>query len=273
MTDLLGLTGVDRPHMPDSLAKTRKVWLGKKEEYPAMVSESADFRNIMEPGLAEAIALSLEQPQAASSSHQHAPFVDQDGLPTFSIYGAPKTPQPRGVKGHLNESTPPTQAKRPRPEDDLNRGFKDAYDSKLGLAYDDKNKILYIAGMRANPGDVVAGWDSAFNPADLKNSQRWQTALRFLTKHPEIKKVRGHSMGGVVASQMADILDRNKKFEHVRWESYNSPFSPLNRPSTKIKRWRHVGDIVSMQDAGAEEVNFGNFWDLLAQHDYAGFVS
>jgi len=285
MTDLLGVTNVEHPKMPAMASftiepKRSKVWKGSSMSYPRLSSEGPNE-------LDEAIALSLALPQPASSSHQgHVPFLGPDGLMTYSIYGnaphlsafgqeatwgaSPVTPPPRGVKGQLNVETP-LQNKKPRPESDLNAGFRDAYDNKSGLAYDDKNKILYIAGMRANPNDVVAGWDSAINPVALKHSQRWQDAMRFIIKHPEIKKIRGHSMGGVVASQMSEILTRNKRYGHVTYESYNSPFSPINPPSTKIKRWRHVGDIVSMQDAGAEEVNFGNFWDLLAQHDYAGF--
>jgi len=278
MTDLLGLTNVERPMMPFTIEPKRaKVYKGIiKSAYPKMSSEQISGFDEFQ----EAVALSLQLPQPASSSHEgHAPYVDQDGVMTYSIYGNAANRPPRltyvpspkrGVKGQLNEIAPPVPAKRPRPEQDLDKGFRDAYAGQTGLAYDDKNKVLYIAGMRANPNDVVAGWDSAFNPAELKNTRRWQDTVRFLSQHPEVKLIRGHSMGGVVASQMASIL-KSKRYAHVKYESYNSPFSPINVPNPKLKRWRHVGDLVSLQDAGAEEVNFGNFWDLLAQHDYAGF--
>lgn len=143
------------------------------------------------------------------------------------------------------------------------RGFKKAYADSSGIWYDPTENIMYVSGMRDNPADILAGFESAFLPEGLDESERLHT-FDFDYKKYRPFMVRGHSMGGAVI----DRYFRNvAPGDRPVMQTFNSPFSPFNRPQVVTERYRHPADFISAGDVGATVIPDLGWW----QHGYDEF--
>ena len=136
---------------------------------------------------------------------------------------------------------------------------------KVGLhkAYASDGKLyahdgtLYIAGT-SSLRDV---WDDLKIPFHLTSkSDRYQNAHKYLEEHHNIKNLVGHSLGGSVALELQDNMDKR----NFKTNTYGAPvfsFTPADN------RYRNVGDPVSMFDWGSKSsINVG-----LNPHTYDNF--
>ena len=142
--------------------------------------------------------------------------------------------------------------------------------NQIGLdsAYKSDNKT-YIDGENA----YIAGtdnWKDVFNdwvkiPLGLtRYSQRYQDADEILKNNPQVKKLTGNSLGGVVSLE----LQKNHPDRNYDVTTYAAPVVQMN--DQKHTRFRKSGDLVSMFDSGAMTIGKGSF-NLLQNHSYAGY--
>lgn len=144
-------------------------------------------------------------------------------------------------------------------------GFHEAYDDPGGVYYNPKTKAMYVAGMRPNGPDIMAGIWSATAPDELVRSERY---LNFVALYDTLrpKYVFGHSMGGVVVDE---YFRRHRTAPRPVLASFNSPFSDF-APARVIPadhRYRHPRDFVSGLDRSATVIEDEGWW----QHGYDNF--
>ena len=144
-------------------------------------------------------------------------------------------------------------------------GFHEAYDDPGGVYYNPKTKAMYVAGMRPNGPDIMAGVESAIAPDELVRSERY---LNFVALYDTLrpKYVFGHSMGGVVIDE---YFRRHNTGRRPVLASFNSPFSTF-APARVIPadhRYRHPRDFISGLDRSATVIDDEGWW----QHGYDNF--
>jgi hypothetical protein len=142
-------------------------------------------------------------------------------------------------------------------------GFKNAYADSSGIWYDPRENIMYVSGMRDNPADILAGFESAVLPEGLDESERLHT-FDFDYKKYRPFMVRGHSMGGAVIDRYFRNVPPNQR---PVMQTFNSPFNPLNPPQVVKERYRHPRDFISAGDVGAKVIDDDGWW----QHGYDEF--
>ena len=137
-------------------------------------------------------------------------------------------------------------------------GLNKAYQADKKLHVD--GDTLFIAGT-SNKQDV---WDDITKVpfyGSVKDSQRYKDAEEVLKANPQVKNIRGHSLGGSVTLE----LDKKHK-DKFNTTTYGAPVVQLS--SKKGQRFRHLGDPVSMFDNGAINVPKFNF----NPHSYTGYA-
>jgi hypothetical protein len=154
-------------------------------------------------------------------------------------------------------------------------GFDKAYGNDYGMSYDRKTGIVYVAGMR--PGHVGTGVLSAVTMDGMRTTAEYadlQTMLAHIAKTQHITKVRGHSMGGIVAAALKDFSD-DPTIRAIPVETFNSPFHPDEFGKLGgVTRYRHIADPISEFDSGAIVVEDASWFDLLnplKEHGYDYF--
>lgn len=101
---------------------------------------------------------------------------------------------------------------------------------------------MAVAGTRG-PRDVVSDVLALAGQPDVLPGSRYRTAAKALHDHPEVDRVVGHSLGGYIASELAD--------SDVSGVAYN-PAVPLVQPlpggaATSVVR--DASDLVSLESA------------------------
>ena len=142
--------------------------------------------------------------------------------------------------------------------------------NQIGLdnAYSSNNKT-YIDGNTA----YIAGtdnWKDVFNdwvkiPLGLtRYSQRYKDADEILKSNPQVTKLTGNSLGGVVSLE----LQQNHPDRDYNVTTYAAPVVQFS--NDKHMRFRHPNDPISMFDSGAITTGKGGF-NILQNHDYSGY--
>ena len=152
----------------------------------------------------------------------------------------------------------------------FNNNFHKTNEIGLQKAYK-ANKYLYVDGdtMYVAGSQTARDWWDDFTKipvwGDSRKIQRYQDARDELSKHPEVKNIVGHSLGGSVALQLEK--DNPSKFTTT---TYNAPvFEPwATKPAEN--RFRTAGDLVSSYDTGA--ITIEKFASPLTLHSYKGFA-
>ena len=126
-------------------------------------------------------------------------------------------------------------------------GMDEAWSSRDGIFI--HRNTMYISGTRNFP-DVTddlklpAQW-LGLNPGTVRTTQRYRDARAALDNTPNIKRVVGHSLGGVVAETLGQE-------NNIRSESYGSPTPTWraddNPMHTSDRNW---WDPISMLNRGA----------------------
>jgi hypothetical protein len=132
-------------------------------------------------------------------------------------------------------------------------------DDQMGLqsAYNDANGLyqrgdtLYIAGTR-NLGHVAEWWK--IPAGHVKDSDIYGKTNSYLSQHPEVKNLVGHSYGGSVA------LEFQKGNNSYSTRTYGAPvFDPIPRnPLHKPERYCNKFDPVCAADFGASKRDYIN---------------
>ena len=142
--------------------------------------------------------------------------------------------------------------------------------NKIGLdnAYSSNNKIYikdntaYIVGTD-NWKDVVNDWVKI--PLSLtRYSQRYQDADKILKDNPQVTKLSGNSLGGVVSLE----LQKNHPDRDFSVTTYAAPVVQMN--DQKHMRFRHPFDPISAFDSGAMTLGKGSF-NILQNHGYDNY--
>jgi hypothetical protein len=152
-----------------------------------------------------------------------------------------------------------------------NIGFSNSFHqrSQIGLdnAYESESKVfikddtMFIAGT-SNLQDV---FDDLKIPLGLtKHSQRYKDASKLLTENPNVKKLVGHSMGGMASLEM----QKQNPTRNLDVTTYGAPVVQIG--GQKHNRFRHQGDPISMLDSGAVNVPKSGF-NPLELHSYYGY--
>ena len=106
---------------------------------------------------------------------------------------------------------------------------------------------MYIAGSHTMKDWYDDYTKTPYAIGDLRNSTRYQAAENALLDNPQVKEVRGHSLGGAVA------LELQKNYPDIEASrTYGAPvFNPLGTESNNVDRYRNWTDPVSMFDRSA----------------------
>ena len=119
-------------------------------------------------------------------------------------------------------------------------GLDSAYKSDTKLSI--KDDTMFVAGT-SNLQDV---WDDLKVPLGLtKFSQRYKDAANLLKANPQVKKLVGHSLGGISAVELQK-QHPNRNFDIT---TYGAPVVQMG--GQKYKRFRKSGDLISGLDDGA----------------------
>ena len=149
-----------------------------------------------------------------------------------------------------------------------NVGFHKRNEIGLGNAYKSRNKLfveddtLFVGGT-SNLQDV---WDDLKIPFGLtKYSQRYHDADNLLKTNPQVSKITGASLGGVVGLELQK-QHPNRNFDIT---TYGAPV--LQMGGQKYKRFRKSGDLISGLDDGA--ITYKGSLNPLKAHDYHNYPS
>ena len=144
-------------------------------------------------------------------------------------------------------------------------GLKRAYENRtdLGLYHHPENKTLYIAGTKDFPKDIM---DDLLIPFHMVHkSRRYKTTNNFIEHNiDKIDTIVSHSLGS--ATTMKLNQDYNKRFTT---RTYGTPtVSMTQNKDSKNKRFRAVGDVVSMFDRGGDVSINKNSLNPLYNHGF-----
>ena len=103
---------------------------------------------------------------------------------------------------------------------------------------------------------------------DLTKSERYINAEKALKSNPNIERVVGHSLGGVVS------LELQKNYPHLKSRTYGAPvldFKGINPyyNNENVERFRNLGDPISILDRSAHTTVNTKFYDQpVLTHQY-----
>ena len=124
-------------------------------------------------------------------------------------------------------------------------GLSRAYNTNKGrFTFGDR---MYIAGTKSL-GDVADDVLRIPIWGDSRNIQRYQDARDELMKHPEVKQISGHSLGGSTA------LELQKNYKHIEGtRTFGAPVFDTVPNWSENDRYRNIGDPFSMFDFNANK--------------------
>ena len=128
-------------------------------------------------------------------------------------------------------------------------GLNKAYNTEDGLYHDTNTNTLFIAGTR-NLNDVME-WPK-IPTFRTKDSAIYGRAQKYLSAHPEISNLVGHSYGGSAALQF------QKDDQKYQTRTYGAPVFDLipRNPFHKPQRYCNRYDPVCSADLGAEKQDY-----------------
>ena len=138
-----------------------------------------------------------------------------------------------------------------------------AYKNKLNYYYI-KGDTMYIAGTD-NMTDVYDDITKVPKWGYLTDSARYNHVKPVLDKHPQIKKLVGHSLSGIVALRLQKEMPE-RDFEVT---TYGAPV--FGYWSGKNTRYKHQFDPISMFDMGAKITPIASV-NPLTLHSYKGYT-
>ena len=138
-----------------------------------------------------------------------------------------------------------------------------AYKNKLNYYYI-HNDTMYVAGTD-NLQDVYDDITKVPKWGYITDSARYNMVKPVLDKHPQIKKLVGHSLSGIVALRLQKEMPE-RDFEVT---TYGAPV--FGYWSGKNTRYKHQFDPISMFDMGAKITPIASV-NPLTLHSYKGYT-
>ena len=129
---------------------------------------------------------------------------------------------------------------------------------------------MYIAGSHTMKDWYDDYTKTPYAIGDLRNSTRYQAAENALLDNPQVKEVRGHSLGGAVA------LELQKNYPDIEASrTYGAPvFNPLGAESNNVDRYRNWTDPVSMFDRSAvKSIKWNPLNSSSLTHDFSNIAN